>query len=267
MLTKSGKKVFPIGIGTWDIASQMSELKEGELFKGVEPIYGNEEIEIGAIRYSISLGQNHIDTAELYGRGYTEQLLAKAINDLPREELFIADKLWKNHVETGAVTAGVDGMLERLRTSYIDLLYIHAPWDGVNWIEAVSQIDDLIDAGFVRYLGLSNVSIKQIKQVQALSRHGVSAVQQRLNIAYRREATKTYRQFCKDQGIQLVAYHPINRNDLANCKEAIDLSKKLKITLQQAALLWLLEKDIWQIPKSTNKSHILQNFNSTKFLI
>lgn len=64
--TQSGKQVHPIGIGTWNIASKKNPENADSKYVGVEPVHGNEDAEIEAIRYSISKGQNHIDCAELY---------------------------------------------------------------------------------------------------------------------------------------------------------------------------------------------------------
>ena len=91
MQTKSGKSLFPIGIGTWNIAGTF-ELNPEAKYKGAEPLRGNEATEIEAIRYSISSGQNHLDCAELYGGFYTDEVVGRAIAGLPRADLFIADK-------------------------------------------------------------------------------------------------------------------------------------------------------------------------------
>lgn len=92
LTTKSGKAINPIGIGTWNISS-VFELDRAAKYKGARAVYGNEENEIEALRYSINKGQNHIDCAELYGAFYTDEVVGRAITGSPREDLFIADKL------------------------------------------------------------------------------------------------------------------------------------------------------------------------------
>lgn len=67
----------------------------------------------------------------------------------------IATKLWKTSVGKGQVHPTVKEMLKKLGTDYIDLLYIHAPWEGIAWQEAIPQIDELINGGTVRYFGVS----------------------------------------------------------------------------------------------------------------
>lgn len=100
MTTKFGKQLNLIGIGTWNISS-VFELDPSAKYKGTRAVYGNEEAEIDGLRYSLSKGQNHIDCAELYGAFYTDEVVGRAIAGFPREDLFIADKLWKTSVARG----------------------------------------------------------------------------------------------------------------------------------------------------------------------
>lgn len=72
-------------------------------YKGARAAYGNEQAEIEALRYSLEQGQNHIDCAELYGAFYTDEVVGHAIAGTTREDLFIADKLWKTSLQKGKV--------------------------------------------------------------------------------------------------------------------------------------------------------------------
>lgn len=267
--SRSGEAIFPVGIGTWEISSTINPDKASELYKGVEPVRGNEEREVAAIKHSLELGQNHIDCAELYGGFYTDEVVGKAIKDMPREDLFIADKLWKLSVSEGKVEQTVATMLKKLGTEYLDILYIHAPWDGIDWRDAIPQIDDLIDAGIVRYFGVSNFSLELLKETTAESRHGVSFVQQNFNVAHQSEANTKYREWCASNDIQVVAYCPFDRQrkgaqliqDMPIVKELAD---KYQVTSHQIALAWLIAVGSLPIPKSTNFAHIEQNIDATK---
>ncbi len=84
MQTKSGKKLFPIGIGTWNVGGKWNSNDPTAKYKGAEPNYDSEIAEVEAIRYSISKGQNHIDCAELYGAFHTDEVVGKAISGLVR---------------------------------------------------------------------------------------------------------------------------------------------------------------------------------------
>ncbi len=260
--TKSGKEVYPIGIGTWNISSTF-EANPSEKYKGTRPVYGNEEAEIEALRYSLSKGQNHIDCAELYGAFYTDEVVGRAIAGFPREDLYIADKLWKTSVSKGQVRDTVEQMLQKLGTDYIDLLYIHAPWGGINWQEAIPQIDELIDEGIVRYFGVSNFSIEQMKEAQRLAKHPLVANQMNFNVLYKDEVDQDFRDFCKQQGIQIVAYQPIKRQEVLENKVVQAIAGNHSATPSQVALAWLIQVGALPIPKAINKDHIDENLKAT----
>lgn len=245
--TLSGKSVHPIGIGTWGIGGRR------------ETIIGNEPEEIAAIRYSLSKGQNHIDTAELYGAGYTDVVVGQAIRDIAREDIFIADKLWLDSVSEGRVRPAVETMLKKLGTDYIDLLYIHKAWDEVDWRTAIPQIDDLIDAGIVRYFGVSNFNLAQVETAMKLARHNVAANQIYFNVLHTQEATSEVMKFCAEHDIQIIAYRPVERSEVANNPVIQKIAALHTASPEQIALAWLLNQKVLTIPKSLQPSHIDQN--------
>lgn len=253
LTTKSHKPLFPIGIGTWTIGG----------LRAAEP--GNEKREIEAIRYSLSKGQNHIDTAQLYGGFYTDEVVGNAIAHAKREELFIADKLWKTSVGKGLVRPTVDAMLSKLGTDYIDMLYIHAPWEDAPWKEAIPQIDELIDEGTVRYFGVSNFTVGHMKQAEGLSKHGISANQMNFNVLYQKEVDRKFRSYCEDNGIQLVAYQPVKRREVLTNEDVQVIAASHRATPAQIALAWLLEMGAMPIPKALNKQHIDENVQAIDF--
>jgi diketogulonate reductase-like aldo/keto reductase len=266
LMTKSGKSLFPIGIGTWGISSDRDNTNNGK-YDGVYPIYGNEDEEIKALRYSLDKGQNHIDCAELYGGFYTDEVVGRAIESYTREDLFIADKLWKTSIGTGKVKPTVDTMLSKLKTTYIDILYIHEPWDDTDWKEAITQIDDLIDTGIIRYFGVSNFSLDQLQEASKISRHGVAAVQQNFNVIYHDEVNNKYITYCKQNNIALVAYQPLKRHEVEQDLRLKSIAKKYNATPSQIALSWLLAVGALPIPKSTNKNHIDLNYEAASIAL
>lgn len=258
MTTKSGKQLYPIGIGTWNISS-VFEANPAEKYKGTQPVYGNEETEIEALRYSLDKGQNHIDCAELYGAFYTDEVVGRAIAGYAREDLFIADKLWKTSVGKGQVRGTVEQMLKKLGTDYIDLLYIHAPWEEVAWQEAIPQIDELIDEGIVRYFGVSNFTVQNMQTAQEIARHPIAANQMNFNVLYKDEVDQAFRDFCGQQGIQIVAYQPIKRQEVLSNMTVRAIAAAHNATPAQVALAWLIQVGALPIPKATKKTHIDEN--------
>ncbi|HEU5122090.1 MAG TPA: aldo/keto reductase [Candidatus Saccharimonadales bacterium] len=261
MLTKSGKPLFPIGIGTWNIGGTFSPDPTAK-YGGTRPLYENEDEEVAAIRYSLSKGQNHIDCAELYGAFHTDEVVGKALVGLDRSDLFIADKLWRTSVGKGLVRPTVEKMLEKLGTDYLDMLYIHAPWSDVRWQEAIPQIDELIDEGIVRSLGVSNFTIDHMKEVQAIAKHSIAANQMNYNVLYRDEVTPEFRAYCSDNATQIIAYQPLKRQQVNDNETINRIAAKHGATAAQIALAWLLSQGIWPIPKAMQKEHIDENIGA-----
>ncbi len=259
--TKSGKQLYPIGIGTWNISS-VFEVNPSEKYKGTRAVHGNEEAEIEALRYSLEKGQNHIDCAELYGAFYTDEVVGRAIAGFSREDLFIADKLWKTSVGKGQVRPTVEQMLKKLATDYIDLLYIHAPWEGVAWQEAIPQIDELIDEGVVRYFGVSNFSVGQMQEAQGIARHPLVANQMNFNVLYKDEVDQAFRDYCKQHDIQIIAYQPIKRQEVLGNETIKAIAAAHDARSAQVALAWLIQVGALPIPKATNKIHIDENLKA-----
>jgi diketogulonate reductase-like aldo/keto reductase len=267
MQTKSGKQLFPIGIGTWNIGGTFNPHNPTAKYKGAEPAYENEKTEIEAIQYSIAKGQNHIDCAELYGAFHTDDVVGKAIAGQNREDLYIADKLWKTSVGNGLVRPTVEKMLEKLGTDYLDMLYIHAPWTEINWKEAIPQIDELIGEGIVRDFGVSNFTIEDMQKTQAIAKHPISANQMNYNVLYKNEVDSAFKDYCRDNNIQIVAYQPIKRKEVFTNAVMQEIAIRHGATPASIALAWLLAQKILPIPKAIRKEHIDDNLTSIDIVL
>lgn len=263
MQTKSGKSVHPIGIGTWNISSFINTEHTDSKYKGIEPVYGNEESEIEGVKYSISKGQNHIDCAELYGGFYTDEVIGRVVESERREDLYIADKLWKTSLGDGLVRPTVEKMLQKLKTDYIDLLYIHWPFDNpVPWQEAVPQIDKLIDEGIVRHFGLSNFTTEQMQEAIQLTKHSITANQMHYNVLNKQEINQEFIDFCKQHTIAIVPYQPIERQEVLNNETIQKIAAAHDATATEIALAWLLGQGMLPIPKAIQKAHIDENIKA-----
>jgi len=264
MKTKSGKPVFPIGIGTWNISSRFNPNDPTAKYKGIETVKGNEEAEIAALRYSLFKGQNHIDCAELYGAFYTDEVVGRSLVGQKRKDLYIADKLWRTSVGKDLVRPTVELMLKKLGTDYLDMLYIHAPWEGVPWQEAIPQIDELIDEGIVRDFGVSNFTVADMQETLSLAKHTIVANQMNYNVLYKAEVVETFRNFCKQHNIQIVAYQPVKRQEVLTNATIQKIAKAHDATPAQVALAWLLAQDMLPIPKATQRAHIDENVEAVQ---
>jgi 2,5-diketo-D-gluconate reductase B len=262
--TVSGKAIHPIGIGTWGIASRKDPSTPEGRYGRVEPVVENEETEIEALQYSLAKGQNHIDCAELYGAFYTDEVVGRALSEagVDRADLFIADKIWKTSVGRGKVRPTVEQMLRKLKVDYIDVLYIHAPWTDAPWQEAIPQIDELIDEKLVRYFGVSNFNLAQMKQASAMSSHAITVNQMNYNVLNQSEVSLRFRRYCEDQNIQIVAYQPIKRRAVLADQVVQAVAQAHHATAAQVALAWLIHMRALPIPKSVTKAHIDENLGA-----
>lgn len=217
-------------------------------------------MEVGAIRHGLDLGQNHIDTAEMYASGGAERIVGAAIESTKREDIFVATKLWKNHVADGLVKSAVEAMLQRLGTDYIDLLYIHAPWFDAPWQQAIPQINQLIDQGLVRYIGVSNFNAEHLQEALNITHHPIVANQMHYSYAHQQEVTPELQTLCQAHDISLVAYTPLERGAVDNQESLANVAAELSnATSSQVALAWLLAKGALPIPKASRPEHIEQN--------
>lgn len=133
-------KIPVIGLGTWGIGGFM----ETDSSKDKEAIQ--------AIKDAIELGYSHIDTAELYGAGHTEELIGNAIKDLDRSKLIITSKVFKTNLKHDDVIASCKKSLEKLQTDFIDIYLIHAPNPEIPLEETMKAMDYLVEQGMVKYV-------------------------------------------------------------------------------------------------------------------
>lgn len=257
-------EIHPIGIGTWEIGGGIHR-EEGIIFAD----YDNEEKEIAAIKYSVQKGQNHIDTAQMYSAGHSEEVVGKAIKGIDRKKLFIASKIWKSHARKSSVVPAVEGMLKRLQVDYLNLVYMHSPSVPEPMEEYMGGLNEAVDKGLVKYIGVSNFHLEQLKQAVSISKYSIVANQMHYNLIHKQDVPQDMKDFCKKKNIMIVAYRPIERRllaDQATNDTILAISKKYKRTPAQIALNWLISQDnVVAIPKAVNKKHIDENLGASDF--
>lgn len=249
------------------------------------------------LHQAIDLGINHFDTATLYGFGENEALLGRLLKPF-RSRLFLASKCGMGGVDGKRVIDGrpetikaqCDASLKRLQTDHIDLYYLHR-WDKKIPIEeSVGALSDLVSAGKIRYVGLSEVSVDTLKKAQ--KEHLITAVQNEYSL-WTRNPEIGMVSACKEMDIALVAFSPLGRAFLANSLRDVEaltekdirkpmprfteahfahnlslldqfvaLANQANCTPAQLALAWLLAQGdhILPIPGTTNLDHLTENF-------
>jgi aryl-alcohol dehydrogenase-like predicted oxidoreductase len=205
-LGNTGLQLTAVGLGTWAMGGGGWDYAWG-------PQDDNQSI--GTIRRALDLGVNWIDTAPVYGLGHSEEVVGRAIEGR-RREVIIATKcgrVWEegdtgaySRLKADSVRREVEGSLRRLQVEVIDLYQIHWPDPEEDIEEAWSTIADLVREGKVRYGGVSNFSVAQLKRVQPI--HPVASLQPPYNML-RRGIEAELLPYCASNGIGVVAYSPM----------------------------------------------------------
>jgi aryl-alcohol dehydrogenase-like predicted oxidoreductase len=222
----------------------------------------------------VDLGVNFIDTAHAYGPGWNETLIGEALAGLDAEVVVAT----KGGVEkTAADRVFPDGRpeqlrlrceesLKRLQRDCIDLYQLHRPDPAVAFTDSVGALARLREEGKIRFAGLSNVSLEQIKE--ALTIIPVASVQNRYNLDERRD--EDVLQFCRVQGIAYLPWGPLAAKPFAPeaplTSDGADgrlaaVARALKATPGQVALAWLLHHapNVVLIPGTTSEAHLEEN--------
>jgi diketogulonate reductase-like aldo/keto reductase len=235
---KTGVMIPEIGQGTWNYKG------------GVEPL-----------RLGVSLGATHIDTAEIYG---TEGVVGKAIEGI-REKVFLATKVWSDHLHYDDVLKAAEGSLSRLGVKYVDLYIIHWPNPSVPIRETMRAMENLVKKGMVRHIGVSNFSVEQLKEAQAtLSSHDIASNQVKYNLSTR-QIEENLIPYCKSEKITVVAYSPLKSQAVRKGNELLDeIASKYGKTRTQIALNFLTtEENVIAIPKADNLEHVKENCSAS----
>jgi len=249
-----------LGLGTWDMGGQLM------------PDTTRDREEVRAVKTAIRLGVTHIDTAEMYGRGHSEELVGEAIADFRREDLFITTKVSPEHLRYNDVITAARGSLRRLKTDNIDLYLVHAPNPAIPIQETMKGFDFLCKKGLVKFIGVSNFTIDQIREAQKYIRNKIVANQIEYNLLirnrggeYTSDMESTIIPYCQENDIVVIAYRPLARGRLVRPGFRVldELAQKYNKTSVQIAINWLISKQgIITIPKATNVAHLKENLGA-----
>ncbi len=251
---KTGMKPSVIGMGTyydpgWIALAMLLHIQRGRATK------------LEALKSGLDSGINFIDTAEIYR---SETIVAEAILGRKRDDLFIATKVWSNHLRRDALVKACSRSLERLGTTYIDLYQVHFPNSRVPISETMGAMEDLVDQGKIRAIGISNFSLKQTEEaVTALKKHELSSTQLDYSLI-RRDIEKDILPFCQKEKISVIAYYPLAHGKLARDSPAIDQVSRVhggNWHPAQIAQSWLFSAhdNVFPIPRASRASHVKLN--------
>lgn len=237
----SGEAVPALGQGTWYLGENLQRRTE----------------EIAALRLGLDLGMTLIDTAEMYGGGAAELLVGEAIKGR-RDEVFLVTKVLPQHANTRGTILACEASLRRLRTDRIDLYLLH--WRETIPLEQTLQaFETLLEAGKVRYWGVSNFDVDDLQELISLSGgDGVAANQVLYNLA-RRGIEWDLLPWCKRHRIPVMAYSPIEQGRVLSHPELGRIADLHKATPAQIALAWVLRAGVIAIPRTGSRAHVQDN--------
>lgn len=196
-LGTSDLQITPILMGTWQAGKRM--------WSGIDD---NESI--NAIKAAVEAGITTIDTAEVYGEGHSEQVIAKAVSAI-RDRLVYASKVFANHLQYDAVIEACDRSLTNLQTDYIDLYQIHWPSgsfgsEAVPIEETMKALNKLKQDGKIRAIGVSNFSRAQLEEAAKYGR--IDSLQPPYSLFWRK-VEKDAAPYCVENSISILAYSPM----------------------------------------------------------
>ncbi len=258
-ISSTGIEIASIGIGTWEVG--------GRFIRD----YRNDESQIEALRKAVGMGFSHIDTAEVYGNGHAEEIVAEAVKGYNRKDIFITSKVWSKNLDYTSLLKSAEQSLKRLKSDYFDLYLIHAPNNQIQLKETMKAMSRLVDEKTTRWIGVSNFNVSQMKEAQYYCNHKVAANQLEYNLTNRNKGTlnlnveKEIYPYCLENDILFIAWRPLAKGVITKLTNPLllNLSKKYNKTITQLAINWLVsKKNIVTIPKATQINHLEEIKNS-----
>ncbi|MGH8905114.1 MAG: aldo/keto reductase [Egibacteraceae bacterium] len=217
------------------------------------------------LRRAVELGVNLIDTADSYGPGTSEELIAEALYPYPGD-LLIATKgglerpspgEWSPNGRPQHLKSACEASLRRLRLEAIDLYQLHAPDPRVPYEESIGALVELRGQGKIRHIGVSNVTVGALRTAQRLT--SVVSVQNRYNLGDRR--SDDVLEVCAAEGIGFIPWYPLASGNLDDRGPLTGIATRLGATPAQVALAWLLRRAevMLPIPGTSSVAHLEEN--------
>ena len=242
----SGRSVPVIGQGTWNIER------------------GDRKSAVAALQRGLDLGMTHIDTAEMYGSGRSEDIVGEAIRGRKREDIFIVSKvLPENASRTGTVTA-CERSLKHLKTDYLDCYLVH--WRGRHPLEETfAAFEGLVRAGKIRSWGVSNFDTDDLDEALDVVGEGKIACNQVLYNLGERGIEHGVIPWCEKHGVAVVAYSPFGQSRFPDARSAggqvlAEVAQGHGATPRQVAIAFLTHRSsVFAIPKHSSVPHAEEN--------
>ncbi|WP_370154940.1 aldo/keto reductase [Ferrovibrio sp.] len=241
-LLPAGEAVPALGLGTWNMGESRAR----------------HDAEVAALRLGLDLGLTLIDTAEMYGSGGAERVVAEAIAGR-RDSVFLVSKVLPQNASRKGTLTACERSLKRLHTDRIDLYLLH--WRGSYPLaDTVAAFEELQRAGKIRHWGVSNLDSDDMDELDRVPGGGACAANQVLYNLSRRGIEHDLLPRCQRTGLPVMAYSPIEQGRLLKHATLKAIAVRHQATPAGIALAWLLRRPgVIAIPKATNPQHVHDN--------
>jgi diketogulonate reductase-like aldo/keto reductase len=239
-----GTRVPALGQGTWG----MGESRNARA------------IEVAALRLGIELGMSLIDTAEMYGDGGAEKIVAESIQGQP-QDVFVVTKVYPHNASRTELPKACERSLKRLRIDTIDLYLLHWRERTPPLQETVDTFEQLRAAGKIKRWGVSNFDVDDMEELLSLEHGRECAVNQVLCNLRNREIEFDLLPWSQTNKIPIMAYSPVGHSGQLLRNAALKkIAKRHNATPAQVALAWVLRQpDVIAIPKASTEAHVRDN--------
>ena len=245
----NGTPVSRLGQGAWQIGEDKS----------------SRAAEQQALRTGLELGLNLIDTAEMYGNGRSEDLVAQVVAG-QRDTVYLVSKVLPHNANRRDAIAACEESLKRLKTDYLDLYLLH--WRGsVPLEETLEAFTTLRDRGSIRHYGVSNFDVDDLEEARALKGGADVATNQVLYNLEQRGVEWALLPWSRKHAIPLMAYSPLGSDSrrLRTHPVLKAMAARLGASPSRIALAWLLRQpDVVAIPKASSEAHVRDNHAALK---
>lgn len=236
-----GTRAPALGLGTWHMGEAAQRAGQ----------------EVAALRLGLDLGMRLIDTAEMYGDGGAEKVVARAIAG-QRDKVFLVSKVYPHNAGRRQAIAACERSLGRLGTDHLDLYLLH--WRGnVPLVETVAAFERLRQDGKIRRWGVSNFDTGDMEELSAIEGEHCATNQVLYHLG-ERGIEWSLLPWLRARGIPMMAYSPLGAGALLRNHKLALLARELGTTSAAVALAWLIRQgDIMAIPQSSDAAHLRAN--------
>ncbi|HEV8673429.1 MAG TPA: aldo/keto reductase [Methylomirabilota bacterium] len=247
---QTGVSVAVVGQGTWRMGEDRRAFRD----------------EVAALRLGIELGLTHIDTAEMYGDGGAEGVVAEAVAG-QRDRVFVTTKVLPSNASYAGTLRACEASLRRLRTEYVDLYLLHW-WSGAHPIaETMRAMEELVGRGLTRFVGVSNFDVPQLDAAQAALGRERLAGNQVLYHLRDRGIERAVLPHCERARIAVVGYTPLARGGFLRGAVA-EIARRHGRPPRQVALNFLTRRPgLFTIPKASRPEHVRENAGALDFTL